>query len=108
MVFFSLLFGFADRLLPRLPRLQVKLEKLDLARFRRHALAATGLAAVVGAPPLTVVSVAAPIVRMPYRWFLVLGLMGRFVRFGVLGAVPGLFSGWVDLAALPEWVRAVL
>jgi len=49
------------------------------------------ISASTGLPPFYVVSIAAGFVRFPLGAFLGLGLIGRFLRFGVVFLLPTLF-----------------
>lgn len=42
-------------------------------------------------------SVLAGLARMGTSFFVCVGLLGRFARFGALAASPGLFAGWLHL-----------
>jgi membrane protein YqaA with SNARE-associated domain len=50
--------------------------------------------AMVGLPPFYPISIMAGALRFPFWPFMVLGLIGRTIRFGALALVPGLFD-WV-------------
>jgi membrane protein YqaA with SNARE-associated domain len=49
--------------------------------------------ASVGLPPFYIMSVAAGAARMNLAWFIVLGSLGRLIRFGVIVAVPQFVKG---------------
>jgi membrane protein YqaA with SNARE-associated domain len=82
----------------RLPlgRYQAKLDVVR-ARFERRR-GSTGVflfaSAASGVPPFYVVSVLAGMVRLPLPSFLILGSLGRFVRFGVVVIAPQLVRLW--------------
>lgn len=57
------------------------------------ATAFVGLSASVGIPPFAVVSVLAGTMRVPLSVFVVSGLIGRWVRFGVVIALVGASTG---------------
>ncbi len=64
------------------------------ARFRDRPGALTLLyvvSAIVGIPPFYLMSVVAGIASLQLGVFLVLGFLGRFLRFYALAVVPGLF-----------------
>jgi len=65
--------------------------RLD-GRRRRAGAPLIGISAFTGLPPFYLVSVAAPALGVPFRTFLVLGLAGRLLRFGVLVALPPLIA----------------
>lgn len=52
------------------------------------------LSAVVGLPPFYVVSVACGLFRIPFMRFLVLGIVGRLIRFAVIVFVPQAYKAW--------------
>lgn len=52
------------------------------------------LSAVVGLPPFYVVSIACGLFRIPFAQFLVLGLLGRLVRFAVIVLAPQAWKAW--------------
>ena len=109
-VLYSLLYIFGRRLLPRFPRLQRKLDQIDIERFRRQSAIWVALGAVFGLPPLTALSVAAPMVRMRFAHFYFVALAGRFVRFSILAAAAGAFGDLfeLDVTQLPEWVQKMI
>jgi len=51
-----------------------------------------GVSAVTSVPPFHLASIAAGITAIPFARFLWLCLLGRLVRFGVLGAFPALLG----------------
>ena len=50
--------------------------------------------AVFGLPPFYVTTVAAGAVGMNFGFFLVVGFIGRLIRFAAVVALPGLAKGW--------------
>lgn len=52
------------------------------------------LSAVVGLPPFYVVSVACGLLRVPFAQFLILGVLGRLVRFSVIVLAPQAWKAW--------------
>ena len=52
------------------------------------------VAATVGLPPLAATSFVAGMARVSLATFAVTGLVGRFVRFSTVAAVPGLLGAW--------------
>jgi membrane protein YqaA with SNARE-associated domain len=69
-----------------------------LARWRlggrtRHAGAPLiGMSASLGLPPFYLVSIAAPALGIRFPTFLVMGLAGRLLRFGLLVSLPELVA----------------
>jgi membrane protein YqaA with SNARE-associated domain len=62
-------------------------------KYRGHSLAVVGFSAVTGVPPFYGISLASGAVRLPLLWFLVVGTMGRIVRFTVVYLAPA----WLHL-----------
>ncbi len=51
-----------------------------------------GVSSVIGIPPYMATAVLAGIVRMRLSLFVLVGFLGRFVRFSALAAAPALFA----------------
>jgi membrane protein YqaA with SNARE-associated domain len=62
-------------------------------KYRAHSFALVGLSSVTGIPPFYGVSLAAGTVRFPLAGFLVVGIVGRAVRFTVVCLAPA----WLHL-----------
>jgi membrane protein YqaA with SNARE-associated domain len=80
----------------RTKRLRAFVERLT-ERCHRHPhwmFGTYSVSSVVGMPPFMATSVLAGLARMNLTAFVSAGLIGRFVRFSVLAASPGLFAGW--------------
>jgi membrane protein YqaA with SNARE-associated domain len=104
------LYYFAARGSLRLPALTGRGERFSLRtkrirawfewlteRCRRHPgwLAGTfGVSSVLGLPPFMATTIMAGLSRMSPAVFFTAGLLGRFIRFGVLAAAPALVTGW--------------
>jgi membrane protein YqaA with SNARE-associated domain len=52
------------------------------------------VSAVVGLPPFYVTTLAAGAVKMNFTFFLVVGFIGRLIRFAAVVALPGVAKGW--------------
>jgi membrane protein YqaA with SNARE-associated domain len=52
------------------------------------------VSAVVGLPPFYVTTLAAGAVKMKFTFFLVVGFIGRLIRFAAVVALPGVAKGW--------------
>jgi membrane protein YqaA with SNARE-associated domain len=52
------------------------------------------VSAVLGLPPFYVTTIAAGAVRMNFVFFLVVGFIGRLIRFAAVVALPGVAKGW--------------
>ncbi len=50
--------------------------------------------ALTGLPPFAAISVLAGMVKVRLATFLIIGLVGRFVRFAAVAAFPGLLTTW--------------
>jgi membrane protein YqaA with SNARE-associated domain len=51
-----------------------------------------GVSAVVGLPPFTATTLLAGTTRMRLSLFVTAGLLGRFVRYSALAAIPALLT----------------
>jgi membrane protein YqaA with SNARE-associated domain len=74
----------------------VRREKMDraAAAFERHRTRSMGVVAVsslVGLPPFYAVSLLAGALRLPLVRFMIVGTIGRVIRFGAVYLTPGLF-----------------
>jgi len=111
-VTFSLLFLGGDQLARRFGWLRRRVERFQsdaarLERFRRGSLWWLLAAAIIGIPPLVALSAIAPSLGVRFRTFALVALGGRTVRFFLLAGLPGLFSRWFPVEALPEWLRTI-
>jgi membrane protein YqaA with SNARE-associated domain len=67
-------------------------------RCHRHPAWMTGtyaVSAVFGLPPFMATTVLAGLADMRMSTFVTAGLAGRFVRYSVLAACPGIFATWM-------------
>lgn len=67
------------------------------AMLRERPTYGTGvlaLSALLSIPPFHLSAIAAGITHLPLGRFVVICLVGRLVRFGVLAAIPALVRGW--------------
>ncbi len=80
-----------DWVLGRLPRFKGKLETFDVEKYRRSGYSVLVLAAVVGLPPLVMLSFAARALRYNVAVFLTISFVGRVGRFALLGLAPETF-----------------
>lgn len=90
----KVLLYFAGRGVVKLPagRMQAGLQKMQ-TRMEEKPLAGKllyAVSAVVGFPPFYVTTVAAGAVEMNFVFFLVVGFLGRLVRFAAVVALPQL------------------
>jgi membrane protein YqaA with SNARE-associated domain len=63
-----------------------------LEKYRAHSLAVVAVSSLTGLPPFYGVSLAAGAVRLPLASYLVVGTLGRIVRFTIVYLVPGWFG----------------
>jgi membrane protein YqaA with SNARE-associated domain len=70
-----------------------KMEKAVAAfeKHRGHSMAVVGFSSLVGLPPFYAVSLLAGAVRLPLVAFMVVGTIGRIIRFGAVYLAPALF-----------------
>jgi membrane protein YqaA with SNARE-associated domain len=61
----------------------------------RWMVATYGISALVGLPPYTATAVLAGMARMNLSVFLSAGLIGRFIRFSAIAAVPAWCANWI-------------
>jgi membrane protein YqaA with SNARE-associated domain len=76
--------------------------KLDALRERCHRhphwmTGTYGISSVTGLPPFMATSVLAGLANMRMSTFVTAGVIGRWIRFSLLAASPGLFVGWPHL-----------
>lgn len=61
-------------------------------KYRGHTLGVVAFSAVTGFPPFYAVSLLAGAARLPAASFLVVGTVGRIIRFGAVYAAPWYFQ----------------
>ncbi|GAA1336075.1 membrane protein [Catellatospora bangladeshensis] len=86
-----------QRLTPRRSRWKARLERVRL-RCHRHPhwmFGTHAVSSVVGLPPFMFTTVLAGLAGMSSWLFVTTGVVGRFARFSVLAASPGLVAGWL-------------
>ncbi len=91
LVTFCVLFRGGDALLERLPRVRARIEKLDLPRYRKAGYALLGAGAILGVPPLVLLSLVARTLHYRFAWFFAIAVVGRLGRFAVLAFAPDTF-----------------
>jgi membrane protein YqaA with SNARE-associated domain len=62
-------------------------------KYRRHSLAVVALSSITGFPPFYGISLLAGAVHVPLVWFLLVGTLGRILRFSLVYLAPG----WLGL-----------
>lgn len=107
---YTLLFLFGRTLAGRWRWLQKRVEAFDLQRFRAHAPWMLVVGSFVGLPPFNAMAIVSPIVGVRLRAFVLISLVGRCVRFIVLGfaaqTVTQLLN--LDVSVIPDWLRALI
>jgi membrane protein YqaA with SNARE-associated domain len=68
----------------------VERARLRMDRWRRRPHVVLALSATVSLPPFLLVSIAAGALRIGFRTFCAIGLIGRTLRFGVILTIPWL------------------
>jgi membrane protein YqaA with SNARE-associated domain len=69
-------------------RARIESARTYVERWRRRPYLVFAVSATLGLPPFFLVSVAAGALRVGFRAFCSIGLIGRFVRFAVVVAIP--------------------
>ncbi|MFI9817204.1 YqaA family protein [Saccharothrix variisporea] len=82
------------------PRREKWKARLDSIRDRCHRhphwmFGTHAVSSVVGLPPFMFTTVLAGLAGMSSWLFITTGMVGRFARFSVLAASPGLMAGWL-------------
>lgn len=94
----KVLLYYAGRGVVKLPGGRVKrgLEKAQTQMETRPRMgkALYAASALVGVPPFYVTTIAAGAVRMNFTFFLVVGTIGRLIRFAAVVALPAVAAGW--------------
>ena len=94
----KVLLYYAGRGMLKLPwqRAQKGLAKMQTRMEERPTVGKLlySVSAVVGLPPFYVTTLAAGAVGMNFTFFLVVGFIGRLIRFALVVALPGLAKGW--------------
>jgi membrane protein YqaA with SNARE-associated domain len=74
----------------------VKQEKMAKAvvafeKYHTHSMGVVAFSSIVGIPPFYGVSLLAGALRLPLYQFMIVGTIGRIIRFGTVYLVPSLF-----------------
>jgi membrane protein YqaA with SNARE-associated domain len=88
---FSFLYYAGDLILARFPRIQARVEKLDVERHRSAGYTVLSAAAVLGFPPLVLLSLLSRSLHYRFPIFVAVCLAGRLSRFSVLAMAPDTF-----------------
>lgn len=92
MVTVTLLFFVGGKVLLRWKKFSQKVERFDVERFRTSGVLVCSMAAVVGVPPLSILSVVAGTLRFSFPLFVGIGIAGRIARFAALTYLPDAFK----------------
>lgn len=107
-VCFVILYFGGERLLHRLPGAQRKLERFDRERYKGWLHIWTGTAALLGLPPMVLISALGTGLGLSLPALVGLSLAGRFVRFGALASVPTLLGGTLPVDWIPAWLQTLV
>ncbi len=80
-----------DWVLQRLPKFKGKLETFDVEKYRKSGYSVLVFSAIIGFPPLVMLSFAARAINFHIAAFLSIAFVGRAVHFIVLGLLPETF-----------------
>jgi membrane protein YqaA with SNARE-associated domain len=94
----KVLLYYGGRGLVKVPwqRAQKELAKMQARMEEKPAVGKLlySVSAVVGLPPFYVTTLAAGAVKMNFTFFLVVGFIGRLIRFAAVVALPQYAKGW--------------
>ncbi len=102
---FAFLYTFGGQVIQRVQWLSNRLEALDLSRYQNAKWKITASAAVLGLPPVTLLSLAGRGYETRRNFYLLIVLAGRFLRFLVIAGAPALFVTYFGPWLLPAWVH---
>jgi membrane protein YqaA with SNARE-associated domain len=88
---FCALFIFGEAIVRRLPRVEAKLKKLDVGRYRAAGYSVLGIASFIGLPPVAILAVVARTLHYRFAIFVILCFVGRVGRFAILAYAPDTF-----------------
>jgi membrane protein YqaA with SNARE-associated domain len=86
----NVVFFYAGRGAGALVRTKLERVRTKIASWQKRPNAVLAAASVVGLPPLVLVAVAAGGLGIGVRRFAAIGLCGRWLRFGIVVAIPWL------------------
>ena len=88
----NVMFFYAGRGTGAMPFMRTKLEKVRtrVSTWQKRPNAVLAAASVFGLPPLVLVAIAAGGLGIGLRRFATIGLCGRWLRFGIVVAIPWL------------------
>ncbi len=87
-----LLGTYADRVAERHSRTHAFIQKARdvMAKHPGYGASVLAASAFASVPPFHLASIAAGIARIPFVWFILICLLGRLLRFALIGALPAL------------------
>ena len=103
-VFFGVFYLFGSKLVVRWTWLKAKLATVDLEKYSHQRNSVTFISGLVGLPPTTALALAGPLYDKSFLRFIILVGTARLARFLVFAGAPSLFSEYIDLTILPEWL----
>jgi membrane protein YqaA with SNARE-associated domain len=83
--------GMGARNLEFLRRVRLDRAAAAFEKYPRHSFAVVGFSSLTGLPPFYAVSLLSGALRLPRLQFMVIGTIGRVVRFSAVYLAPGLF-----------------
>ena len=101
---FTLICYFGDQLRERWERMRKMLDGVDIERYRRYAPRIIAWTAFVGIPPVNVSCLAAGAVRAPILLLIPIIFFGRFARYWIVASLPNVFSDYINIDRLPQWL----
>ena len=104
------LYFFGERLLWRWARLRRAFERFDPHKLRTRAPWFLACASVIGLPPHNAMAMTAPLMGLRLRTLVIVSLVGRCIRFTVLGLAAQWFVATFNVSTdwIPEWLRALV
>ena len=103
---FACLYFVGQRWVVKLPWIQRRLRFFEPGRYQRHAHWFYLTAAVIGLPPLNLISIAAPLMDVAFPLFAAIAFLGRLLRLSLLVGFAQKLQSIFPVDALPEWLRA--
>ena len=79
---------------PRAQRLTERARAM-VARYRHFGDGLLAVSALTSVPPFHLAAIASGLVRLPFWRFVLICLVGRAIRFGLLAAVPSVLRAWL-------------
>ena len=103
-VFFSTIYLFGSKIVTRWAWLEKKLSSVDVEKYSTQRNSVTVLSGLFGLPPTSALALAGRHYDPSFLRFASLVATTRLIRFMVCAGAPSLFSEYIDLSILPEWM----